>query len=107
MLASENKGDSYKAVLRFSPEDYSKLDYRSFHVCVRYYNGSLRDDELVPFLVIILRLSNWRLERLVMISSLLLTCHMVMVSDSLLYQSNWLSLKKRFFTESSGIEGLG
>lgn len=48
MLASENKGDSYKVVLRFSPEDYSKLDYRSLHVCVRYYNGSLRDDELVP-----------------------------------------------------------
>ena len=51
VLASENKGDSYKAVLRFSPEDYSKLDYRSLHVCARYYNGSLRDDELVPFFI--------------------------------------------------------
>ena len=47
--ASENQEKTYKVVLTFSKNDYSKLNYESFHTYARYYDGTMRDDELIPF----------------------------------------------------------
>lgn len=48
-VPAQSSGAHYKAVVKFSPDDYSRLDYTSFHTRARYLDGTSRDDELIPF----------------------------------------------------------